>query len=156
MPSKNQKSTKEQRIALLQECMASGLKPREYAALKDIGYSTLTRWASQLGVSLSKTSLPYSAELPGAQAVPPNNNGKESFSFINLTEQIKEAAPNFCDSFVTVRGTTPFFLLYFGEFYVLGLPGFWRICAWLALYAVSPAAIAGAAASIPWVWGGFQ
>lgn len=101
MPSKNQKSTKEQRIALLQECMASGLKPREYAALKDIGYSTLTRWASQLGVSLSKTSLPPSQELPGTQAVPPNNNGKESFSFINITEQIKEAAPNFCDSFLS-------------------------------------------------------
>ena len=93
MQAKKQKSTKEQRIALLEECIASGLKVREYAALKNVAYSTLTRWASQLGVSLAKAPSPRFNETPGAKGNPHNN--QEGFSFINLTGQIKEATAGF-------------------------------------------------------------
>lgn len=89
---KHQRFSKEQQIALLQEFMASELSGREYAALKNVGYSTLTRWASQLGVSLAKTSLPSSGEMPIAKTTFQNSQ-HEGFSFINLTEEIKEVPP---------------------------------------------------------------
>jgi len=90
---KHQRFSKEQQIALLQECMASGLSGREYAALKQVGYSTLTRWASQLGVPLTQTSLPRTGSISSKAA--PQNNHQERFSFIDLTGQGNEAPPNF-------------------------------------------------------------
>ena len=94
MAVKNQRYSQEQRIALLQECISSGLKARDYAALKNIGYSTLTRWASQLGISLAKIPSSHSNETPSVKTSPKHNQG-EGFSFINLTDQLKEANPTF-------------------------------------------------------------
>jgi hypothetical protein len=104
MQVKRQKFSKEQQRELLQECMASGLKVREYAALKNIGYSTLNKWAAEIGISLAKKQnisdalekilLPCPDETLGANA-DFQNNSTEGFSFINLTEQIKETLPNF-------------------------------------------------------------
>ncbi len=48
------KRTPEQRRAILKDCVESPLSGREYAACHNIGYSTLTRWASKEGVSLAK------------------------------------------------------------------------------------------------------
>jgi len=92
MEAKRQRFSKEQQIALLQEFVASGLSGREYAALKKVGYSTLTKWASQHGISMTKSSFPY--EMPDPQTVSPNNH-QEGFSFVNLTDQVKGTSPSF-------------------------------------------------------------
>ncbi len=101
---KQQRFSKEQQIELLQECMTSGLKVRDYAALKNIGYSTINKWAAENGISLAKKQnisdslekilLPCPDKTLGASADFQNNN-KQGFSFINLTHQIKEASPDF-------------------------------------------------------------
>jgi hypothetical protein len=69
-----------------------------------IEYSTLNKWAAEIGISLAKKQsisgpvekilLPCPEETLGARADFQNNN-TEGFSFINLTDQIKEASPNF-------------------------------------------------------------
>ena len=69
---------------------------------KNIGYSTINGWASQQGISLArekKKLLPdgpaktrLSDETPNT-ATGLKDKGMESFSFINLTDHIKDAAP---------------------------------------------------------------
>jgi len=92
----------EERIALLKDCITSNLSIKEYAVLKNIGYSTFNGWASQQGISLKKEKKKFSSdalaktnladEIPN-MATDPKNKGKEGFSFINLTDHIKGSTP---------------------------------------------------------------
>ena len=92
MQAKRQRFRKEQQIALLQEFVVSGLSGREYAALKKVGYSTLTKWAGQNNISLTKPAFP--CEMPNPQTISKNDH-REGFSFVNLTDPVKEASPGF-------------------------------------------------------------
>lgn len=102
MKPRRQSLTREQRIALLEDCAASSLTVRRYAALKDVGYSTLTGWASREGISLLKKKKLFSGHqekisLAGEAATPshPDSNDKVSqgLSFIDITSYTKDAAP---------------------------------------------------------------
>lgn len=102
MKPKNKKFSPEARAALLQGCVTSGLSIREYAALKNVGYSTLNKWASQTGISLAKKQnireVPAKTTLTDPNETPrtstdSDNRSKEGFSFINLTNRIKDATP---------------------------------------------------------------
>ena len=94
--------SREERIALLKDCIASKLSIRKYAALKDIGYSTIHWWASQQGISLVKEQKKFlsdgSVKTSLADEAPNTvtnlkNQGMADFSFINLTGHIKEVPP---------------------------------------------------------------
>lgn len=58
------KLTREQRAAILQDCIASSLSIQEYAAHRNIRYSTLTQWALRSGISLSNEKKKYLRESP--------------------------------------------------------------------------------------------
>jgi hypothetical protein len=89
----------------VKDCAASQLTTREYAALKKIGYSTLTKWATQQRVSLAKDKEKISPSFQAKvnflnkaseldSSLKPDNNG--NFSFISLTaSQNKTADPVF-------------------------------------------------------------
>lgn len=72
MNSNFRKLTREQRAAILQDCIASSLSIREYAAHRNIGYSTLTKWASRAGISLSNEKKKHLRESP--PVLPPVEN----------------------------------------------------------------------------------
>lgn len=102
MTEKIKKFSSEQRISLLKDCIESKLTIREYAMLKNVGYSTLTGWATQEGISLKKEKKKFISETLakanlGDEAPNTNadlkDNGNEGFSFINITDHIKNAAP---------------------------------------------------------------
>jgi len=101
---RNAKFTREQRLALLKECVASELTIREYTTLKNIGYSTLTGWATQEGISLVKEkkkifSNPQpKVSLEGKRATfNADLKYKHSggFSFIDVTGYTKDDASSF-------------------------------------------------------------
>jgi hypothetical protein len=85
--------TREQRIAVLKDCAESPLSVREYAALKNLGYSTLTRWASREGISLTRgkeenpSGLQDPLSLTDKSAIAHKDTG--SFSFIDVTSHAK-------------------------------------------------------------------
>ena len=54
MKPRSKRFEREEQIALLKDCIASNLSVREYAVFRNIGYSTMTGWASQQGISLAK------------------------------------------------------------------------------------------------------
>lgn len=102
MKPRSKKFGREERIALLKDCIASKLSIRKYAALKNIGYSTIHWWASQQGISLTKEQKKFlsdgSAKTSLADEEPNtatnlNNQEMEDFSFINLTDHIKNSPP---------------------------------------------------------------
>jgi hypothetical protein len=94
---------REEQIALLKDCITSNLSIREYAVLKNIGYSTINGWASQQGISLAKEKkklfLDSSAKTSLTDDAPNTSNDDkdkkemEGFSFITLTEHMKEVPP---------------------------------------------------------------
>jgi hypothetical protein len=102
MKPRSKKFAREERIALLKDCIASNLSIRKYAALKNIGYSTIHWWASQQGISLAKEQKKFlsdgSVKTSLADEAPNTatnlkNQGMEDFSFINLTDHIKNGPP---------------------------------------------------------------
>lgn len=102
MKARSKKFGREEQIALLKDCIASNLSIREYAVLKNIGYSTINGWASQQGISLAKEKKKLlsdsSAKTSLADVVPNTANDikdkeMKGFSFITLTDHIKEPAP---------------------------------------------------------------
>ncbi len=106
MKPRSKKFGREERITLLKDCIASNLSIREYAILKNIGYSTINGWASQQGISLTKekkkllcddpSKLNLTDEAPN-MASDLKDKGMEDFSFINLTDHIKDV-PTFLSS----------------------------------------------------------
>jgi hypothetical protein len=62
------KLRREQRVAILQDCIASSLTVREFAARQNIKYGTLTQWASREGISLINEKKKDLLESPPAPA----------------------------------------------------------------------------------------
>src|SRR5271169_524790 len=106
MKPRSNKFNQEQRIALLRGCVESKLSVREYATLKNVGYSTLTAWASQARISLKNKQQKICSTLHQVktsladESTPVNEDGSkhnnsEGFSFIDITHQAKKAVPPF-------------------------------------------------------------
>lgn len=84
------KLTQAQKIALLEGCATSGLTIRKYAALNNVGLSTLVRWSTQIGISLRKQTvqavnspqLTKTSNKPGGA-----RSSHDSFSFIDITDR---------------------------------------------------------------------
>jgi|GEM_PF-5875683 len=111
MKPRSKKFSPEDRIALLKGCVETKLSVRQYALLKKVGYSTLTGWASQAGISLRNKkqkicSTTHQVKTSLADGFTPFNedvseyNNSEGFSFIDLTPQAKEATPPFLSGFI--------------------------------------------------------
>lgn len=107
MKPRRQRLTQEQRIALLEDCVTSSLTVREYAALKNVGYSTLNGWAAQAGFSLISKKKIFSGhqeqtsladETPLSSHADFNDKKSQIFSFIDMTNYTKDAAPPFLSS----------------------------------------------------------
>jgi hypothetical protein len=94
MNSNFRKLRREQRAAILQDCIASSLSIREYATQRNIGYSTLTKWASRAGISLSNEKKKHLCESPlvlppiesQASAARKGKDADHFFSFIEVTK----------------------------------------------------------------------
>jgi hypothetical protein len=106
MKLRSKKFGQEERIALLNDCIESNLSIRNYASLKNIGYSTIHWWASQQGISLTKErkKLLFNDSAKTSLVDEVSNTSTdlqtkrmEDFSFINLTDHIKDA-PAFLSS----------------------------------------------------------
>jgi hypothetical protein len=102
MKPRSKRFEREEQIALLKDCIASNLSIREYAVFKNIGFSTINGWASQQGISLTKEKKKLlsddSAKTNSADEAPNTatdlkDKGMEDFSFINLTDHIKDIPP---------------------------------------------------------------
>lgn len=102
MKPRSKRFEREEKIALLKDCIASNLSIREYAVSKNIGYSTINEWASRQGISLAKEKKkrlsddPSKTSLAGGSPNTTNNlkdKKMEDFSFITLTDHIKGPVP---------------------------------------------------------------
>jgi hypothetical protein len=111
MTQPNNRLTREQWIALLKDCASSGLSIRQYAALKNVGYSTLTKWAALTGISLKRNprqafsqfeipSVEENSVLKDHECLNTQNN--EAFSFIEVTSYVNKGEPT-----QNVAPTTP-------------------------------------------------
>lgn len=99
------KLTQEQRVAILEDCAASPLSVRKYAAFQNMGYSTLTRWAAREGIVLTKRekNFPVLQEPISTSNKPAIvNKDTESLPFIDVTPYTKDgklfSPPPFQDS----------------------------------------------------------
>lgn len=106
MERRAKRLSREKRLELLNDCIISDLSIREYASLRNIGYGTLSGWATREGISLKnekKKIFPSSkveTSLLNEGAAPENNNNG-SFSFIDLTASYtKDASPPSFSSFI--------------------------------------------------------
>lgn len=106
MKPRSKKFGREERISLLKDCITSNLSILKYAALKNIGYSTIHWWASQQGISLTKEKKKFLSDDSAKTSLADEalnmatylkDKGMEDFSFINLTDHIKDA-PSFLSS----------------------------------------------------------
>jgi hypothetical protein len=98
MTQPSNRLTREQWIALLKDCASSNLSVRQYATLKNVGYSTLTKWSALTGISLRKhpRQVLSQSAIPSNEASPaPNDHeglniqNNEGFSFIDITNYAK-------------------------------------------------------------------
>lgn len=103
------KLTREQRAAILQDCIVSSLSIREYAAQRNIGYSTLKKWASRVGISLSNEKKKHLRESPptlppvGSQA-PAIRKDKDADNFFPFIEVTNDTADMGCFPLPPVSG----------------------------------------------------
>ena len=102
MEPRRKRFGREEQIALLKDCITSHLSVREYVSLKNIGYSTITGWANQQGISLAKEKKKLLSDgstktnlVDGTPNMAHDLKDKkmEGFSFISLTDHIKEPTP---------------------------------------------------------------
>lgn len=91
MKGTTRKFTQAQRVALLKGFAISGLTIRKYAALNNVGLSTLSRWSTRTGISLREqgTQVDNRAKalktITEAESANSSHNSK-CFSFIDITD----------------------------------------------------------------------
>ena len=76
--------SRKKRIQIVEGCIASGLGTREYATLKNVGYSTLGKWSRELGIPL------FRKKEAGIKTSQPTKAFDSSMSFMDISSHIEK------------------------------------------------------------------